>query len=266
MPNSAFHLDHPPLHCVAARVQFAPIAKIREYAEDLQEALRLQGYLHFSEQKTNALRIDQNAQAGTNFSFSEVPQWNITDRERKITLRLDSESLTIIFGNYTKFSLAQPDYQQILETVEKTVKGIAITELQLRYINHIPLAQEDGAGPDKWVKPVVLGMPNLGELHRAASVSETSYQTPEGGRLIVRCSSLAHGLTLPPDLLPLDIEMNHPLQSQTPFVLLENVHARKAQESKFSAESCLKEFCEMRTYIHTAFQETVTPEALKIWK
>ena len=264
MPDSDFSLNNPPLLCVVARVQFAKIPKIKDYAVELHEDLRMKNLWEFDERTTNAIHIDPNAEAGANISYSKRHQWVITDRQRKISLRIDSESIAIVFANYTKFKKAKPFYQEVLRAVEKTIKGIACKELQLRYVNHIP--QEKGTGPEKWVKPAVLGMPNFQGLQRMASVSETSYQTNAGGRLVVRCSSMPNGLTLPPDLLPFEMKPELPLQSSIPFVLLENLHAKKADQSAFSADACLKEFGEMRSDIHQAFRETSTPEALKIWK
>ena len=264
MPDSDFSLNNPPLLCVMARVEFAKIPKIKDYAVDLHESLRMKNLWEFDERKSNGIHINPNAEAGPNITYGEEALWVITDRERKISLRVDSESITILFGNYNKFEQAEPLYVEVLQAIEQTIKGIVCKELQLRYINHI--AQENGTGPDKWVKPAVLGMPNFEGLQRMASVSETSYRSTLGGRLVVRCSSMPNGLTLPPDLLPFEMESKLPLQSPTPFVLLENLHAKQAGQSAFSATACLEEFSEMRSDIHRAFQETATPQALEIWK
>lgn len=262
--KSSLALSNPPLICVVARVQFTPISKIKEYVDDLQEALRLCGYPLFEPRKTNALRIDNQAQAGMNVSFKEVPQWIFANIDKTVSIRIDGESLTILFTDYLDFSGAQAHYDEILGAVENSVPSITSIENHLRYINHIPI--KEGSSPDQWVGISMLGMPNLGEIRRQASVSETSFQTPEGGRLVVRCSALPNGLTMPPDLLPLDMALKHTLHCEQPFLMLENLHIQKAKKTQFSAKTCLSELSALRPFISKVFQETVTKEALTIWK
>ncbi|MFN7342781.1 MAG: TIGR04255 family protein, partial [bacterium] len=126
---------------------------------------------------------------------------------------------------------------------------------------------EEGASPTDWVLPSVLGMPNLGDLERQSSISETSFQTPDGGQLVTRCMSLGTGSpTLPPDLLPLNASLKYPFPGTCPFLLLENLHQRPAEQTPFSAESCLSQFSALRHHNAKVFQATVTPKALEIWK
>lgn len=264
VPKSTFSLNSPPLLCVVARVQFAPIAKIKEYAAELQEDLRLKGYSHFEIRKTKGVYIQQNAEGGTKVDVSEVPQWIIANRDSKVSLRVDGKGISILFGRYTKFQEARPQYEELLRAIEEQVKGIVCQEFQLRYINYIALGE--AIGPDERVRPGLLGLPNVDGLRRRASVSETSYQAESGGALIVRCSAMPQGLALPPDLLPLEVEPDLPLQSKQPFILLENLRSKKAVKPEFSAHCCLSEFELMRAEIHTAFQKTVTEEALAKWK
>lgn len=149
--------------------------------------------------------------------------------------------------------------------VEQAIPSLLPQLVQLRYIGYIPL--KEGMRPVDWVTPSVLGMPNIGKLSRHGSISETNFMTPEGGQLVMRCTSLgAGGLTLPPDLLPLDAKLKHPLRSEHPFILLENLHQRKADEKTFTAESCLSQLSALRKHNVEVFQATVTPKALESWK
>jgi uncharacterized protein (TIGR04255 family) len=110
-------------------------------------------------------------------------------------------------------------------------------------------------------------MPNLGELKRQGSISETSFQTPEGGQLVTRCMSLGAGSpTLPPDLLPLNASLKYPFPGNCPFLLLENLHQQPAEQTRFSAESCLSQLSALRHHNAEVFQATVTPKALETWK
>lgn len=262
---SVFSLTNPPLICVVARVQFAPLAKIGNYVPDLQEALRLAGYPHFEEQNTKAWQIADHAQAGMNVSFQEQSRWDFSNLPRTLTVRVDRESLTLLFTDYDHFANAEPQYRSVLGIVEKVIPALSPQLMQLRYISYIPY--DDNSSPTDWVVPSVLGMPNIGPLKRYGSLSETSFLTPEGGPFVVRCMSFGpNHLTLPPDLLPLNVQLKYPLQSKTSFLMLENVHQQKAVAPAFTAETCLAELAALRPYNVEVFQKTVTPKALEAWK
>jgi uncharacterized protein (TIGR04255 family) len=263
---SEFSLNNPPLICVAARVQFAPVQTIGKYVPELQESLRLNGYpLTQDPVTTKNWRIEDRAEAGMNVAFQEFSRWDFSNAERTVTLRLDQESLTLLFTDYDHFAHAEPHYRSILSMVEKAIPALLPQLVQLRYIGYIPV--EPPSDPKKWVLPSVLGMPNLGDLKRQGSISETTFQTPEGGQLVTRCMSLGpKNLALPPDLLPLNARLRHSLQSELPFLLLENVHQRPAEQVPFSVESCLAQLSGLRRHNAAVFQATVTPAALETWK
>lgn len=263
---SEFSLNHPPLICVAARVQFAPVQTIGKHVPELQESLRLNGYpLAQDPVTTKNWRIEDLGGAGMNVAFQEFSRWDFSNAERTVTLRLDQESLTLLFTDYDHFAHAEPHYRSIFSMVGKAIPALLPQFVQLRYIGYIPV--EPPSDPREWVLPSVLGMPNLGELKRQGSISETTFQTPEGGQLVTRCMSLGpKNLALPPDLLPLNARLKPGLQSELPFLLLENVHQRPAEQVPFSAESCLAQLSDLRRHNAAVFQATVTPEALERWK
>jgi uncharacterized protein (TIGR04255 family) len=263
---SDFSLSRPPLICVVSRVQFAPVGTMETYIPGLQESLRLNGYpLAQDPVTTKNWRIEARADAGMNVTFQESPRWDFSNVEKTVTIRLDRESLTLLFTDYDHFRNAEPHYRQILGMVEKSIPSLLPQMVQLRYIGYIPL--EATTSPTDWVVASVLGMPNLGELNRQGSISETSFQTPEGGQLVTRCMSLGAGSpTLPPDLLPLGASLKYPFPGNCPFLLLENLHQRPAEPAPFSAESCLLQLSALRHHNAQVFQATVTRNALDIWK
>ena len=263
---SEFSLTKPPLICVAARVQFSLVASIENYIPALQEALRLNGFpLAYDPVVTKNWRIEDTAVDGMSIDFQEFKRWDFSNIEKNVIIRLDRESVTLLFTDYDHFSHAEPQYRAIFSMVEATIPALLPQWFQLRYIGYIPCATD--ADPAEWVTPSVLGLPNLGVLHRISSISETSFETPEGGRLVTRCMSLGPDqFTLPPDLLPLKAMLRYPLQSKEPFLLLENVHQRQAAQEAFSAESCLAQLSDLRSHNALVFKSTTTSKALETWK
>jgi uncharacterized protein (TIGR04255 family) len=261
---SEFSLTNPPLICVAARVQFMPVESMASYIPALQEAFRLKGYPHYQELRTKTWRIDQKGEVGKNVSYEEIPRWIFANIDKTVAIRVDCECVTLFFADYHHFAVARPFYLEILEIIEKAIPALSLVLLQLRYINHIPVKEEED--PSDWVMPSLLGVHVIGDLIRQGSVSETGFVTPEGGSLVVRCASLGQGLTLPPDLLPLDIKLKCGLRTDYSFLLLDNVHTRKAKTLAFSPESCLQELSDLRQCISIVFQEIVTEKAKQSWQ
>lgn len=261
---SEFSLNHPPLICVVARVQFAAVETIVNYVPGLQESFRLNDYpLVQDPVTTKNWRIEDRADAGMNVNFQEFLRWDFSNVERTVTIRLDRESLTLLFTDYDHFAHAESHYRSIFSMVEKAIPALLPQLIQLRYIAFIPYESD----PTEWVLPSVLGMPNLGQLQRQGSISETTFLTPEGGQLVTRCMSLGpKNPTLPPDLLPLNAKLKYPILSELPFLLLENVHQRQADAVPFSTESCLAQLSDLRHHNVVVFQGIVTPKALETWK
>lgn len=263
---SDFSLSRPPLICVAARVQFAPVDAIGSHVPALQEELRLNGYpLAEDPVKTKSWRIEDRAEAGMNVELHEFSRWDFANVDRTVTIRVDRESVTLLFTAYDHFKNAEAHYREILGMVERSIPALLPRMCQLRYIGYIPLT--GGTVPTDWVMPSLLGMPNVGGLQRQGSISETRFQTPEGGVLVTRCMSLGAGHpSLPPDLLPLGAKFRYPFPSPEPFVLLENLHQRPLELASFTAESCLAELSALRAANSEVFRASVQPKALESWK
>jgi uncharacterized protein (TIGR04255 family) len=263
---SEFSLTNPPLICVAARVQFMPVESMANFIPALQEALRLNGYpVTVDPIKTKNWRIDEVPGSGMNVAFQEFDRWDFSNVEKTVIIRLDKLSVSILFTAYDHFALAEPHYRNIFSMVESVIPSLLPQLYQLRYVGYIPCEVE--SDPSEWVTPSVLGMPNLGELQRINSISETSFETPEGGRLVTRCISLGpKHIILPPDLLPINASLRYPLESEVPFLLLENLHTQAAPPAPFTAESCLAQLSALRRHNAEVFQATITTKALELWK
>ena len=200
-----------------------------------------------------------------NVEMHEFARWDFANVERTVTIRVDAESVTLLFTAYDHFRSAEPHYRAIFGMVEKSIPALLPQMGQLRYIGFIPLAE--GSVPTDWVIPSLLGMPNVGGLQRQGSFSETSFQTPEGGVLVTRCMSLGAGHpSLPPDLLPLGAKLRYPFPSPEPFVLLENLHQRPLEIAQFTAEACLAALSALRPSNSEVFRASVQPQALEKWK
>lgn len=261
-----FSLTKPPLLCVVARVQILRVESLANFIPTLQEALRLDGYpLSESPIKTKNWKIEEIQGSGMNVGYEEVERWEFSNAEKTVIIRLDIGSVSILFTDYDHFSHAEPHYRRILSMIEEAIPSLQATSFQLRYVGYIPC--EHDSDPSEWVTASVLGMPNLGDLQRSRSISETHFETPDGGQMVTRCMSMgSRNLTIPPDLFPLRATLRYPEISPVPFLLLENVHHRKIDPTPFTSASCLAQISALRLYNSQVFQATVMPKALESWR
>ena len=243
-----------------------PVNGILDYFPSIQEKLRLLGFHEYGEVcKITQYKLDIEAKGEkTAVNMLQRDYRSIYNSERSIALRIEEDSISVYFADYTNFAAAEDTYKKLLGAVEECIQGLFCKGFQLRYVNHIPL--EGTESPAEWVIPAMLGLPNIGEMNRVNSVSETLLTTSAGGQLAVRCAGLSQGRTVSPDLLPLDIKLKSGLQCNTPFIILDLLHNQNIETETFTAQQCVESFSSLRLNLNEAFCSTVTPQALKSWQ
>ena len=255
--------ENPPLLCVVFAITFTPLPKMKEYVHDLHEDLRMRNFPDYHQHEGNAVEFASSGTSEPRVAWQKVLRWDITSDDKKTLIRIDERSVTIHFANYRDFNENRTSLKQILEAIEKSIPQLKVTSLTLRYINHIPLQEKEN--PTQWVTPALLGLssqPSLG-LNRKNSLTETVFETGEGSVLVVRCSAFAEGLTVPPDLLPLDFEIK--THADHPFLTLENLHHLTGSEILDSSE-ILGKLDKLRHPIAVIFAGLTTPKAHEVWK
>ena len=99
-----------------------------------------------------------------NVGFQEFSRWDFANVDGTVTIRVDGESVTLLFTDYDRFENAEPHYRKILAMVENAIPALLPQMVRLCYVANIPLTQD--SPPTDWVVQSVLGVVNLGDLSR----------------------------------------------------------------------------------------------------
>jgi uncharacterized protein (TIGR04255 family) len=256
--------NDPPLLCVVVSIQFEKVANFSEHLSTLLKLFPEIGFPIPDSVKMNAIKFGPVGDAGPRVSWFETTKWDFKDQARTTLIRLDDDGVAIHFADYRTFDTKNKILQNILQVINEALPSVIVKEYVLRYINHIPIQENENL--TEWVNPAILGLPDQPdlELESLGSVTESIFQSGPDGRLLVRCSTMAGGLTLPPDLFPLDLNLSISLESNCPFIRLENVHLLQVTES-FQSTLALERISSLRASISLLFTALTTPTAHKKW-
>jgi|GEM_PF-2292661 len=254
----------PPLLCVVVSIQFEKVANFSEQLSTLLKLFPEIGFPIPDSVKMNAIKFGPVGDAGPRVSWFETIKWDFKDHARTTLIRLDDDGVAIHFADYRAFMEKKKILEDVLDVINQALPTLAVKEYVLRYINHIPIQGNEDL--TEWVNPAILGLPDQPDLglECLGSVTESIFQSGPEGRLLVRCSTMGGGLTVPPDLFPLDLNFPVPLESNCPFIRLENVHLLQVTES-FQPTLALERISSLRASISLLFTALTTPTAHKKW-
>lgn len=257
--------DKPPLLCVVVSIQFEKVATFSNHRPALFKLFPEAGFSDLDAVTMNNIEFGAPGNEGPKVTWRETLKWDFKDSNRSTLIRLDENGIAIHFADYRFFEKKKKALREILGVLGKAIPSLLVREYAIRYINHIPVPKNEDLS--HWVNPAILGLPNqpgLG-LERLGSVSESIFQTEVGGHLVVRCSTMGGGLTVPPDLFPIDLRFAAPGTSELPFIRLENVHLLAVNES-FDPSLALEKISSLREPISALFTALTTPDAHRIWQ
>ena len=213
----------------------------------------------------NNVEFAMTGESGPRVTWKESTKWDFKDTARTTLIRIDENGVAIHFADYRFFEGKTETLRDIFVILDKAIPSLRVQGYGIRYINHIPVTKNED--PSHWVNPAILGLPNqpgLG-LNRVGSVNESIFESESGGQLILRCSTMGGGLTVPPDLLPIDLKFSVPIESETPFIRLENVHLLPTKEP-FAPSVALDRISSLRQPISRLFTALTTQTAHQQWQ
>lgn len=257
--------DNPPLLCVVVSIQFDEIDNISDCIAALLELFPKKGFPAPGSVKMNNVEFEMTGDSEPRVTWKESTKWDFKDTARTTLIRMDETGVAIHFADYRFFEGKTETLRHIFGVLKKAIPSLNVQRYGIRYINHIPLTEDDD--PSHWVNPAILGLPNqpsLG-LNRVGSVSESIFGTQIGGQLVLRCSTMGGGLTVPHDLFPIDLKFSPPLHSDTPFIRLESVHLLPIREA-FEPSAALDRISSLRQPISHLFTALTSPTAHLQWQ
>lgn len=251
-------LHKSPLVSVLAQVLTSPVAKMADYAADVQERVRRNGFPRFVEGTVQELLLTP---AGP--QLRTHPRWEFQDKDRTTAIILTQTGIVLHTREYDTFDAFSKHLKLALDVVEAVVKPSLVERLGLRYVDLI--RPSVGEAWTDYVKPGLHGIVDgavdmQSSLHRSETVGKTAV-----GQLIVRCFQMEGGF-LPPDLAATSLDYSSVVLGPNEKVTLIDLDHYAELTREYDAEQVLEDMWRLHDNLDLAFRECITDHALTRWK
>lgn len=202
-------MSNAPVYYVLAQIKFTPVKAMKKYVDDIQDALRLQGYPLFESRESTQLKFEFNTPSEpAQPAFETVQHWYMSDLKRTSGFVLGNDFITF---QTTEYDTHQPFIKELMKgftAVMDHPKPALVTRLGLRYLDAV--LPENGETIEQYLCEGLHGI-NL-ELDQIQSVNELVFQTKvgpivENGFLVTRLHKMRGQLGFPPDMIPVGVDM-----------------------------------------------------------
>lgn len=195
-----------PIFYALAQVRFNPIPRIADYAPDVQDVLRREGWPEYREETSHEFQVSPSAGTEPEVRQQTRSRWIFNDENLRQGFILQEGSLVFHTTYYEGFASFLASMLRGLQVLNDKAELQYISRIGLRYLNAVDSATMDGEPLETMLEPGLLGLSAVhGDgLHR--SFSETVAEA-QGGTLISRALISPTGLSWPPDLKPLALEV-----------------------------------------------------------
>ncbi|CNI70736.1 TIGR04255 family protein [Yersinia mollaretii] len=204
MGTSNERMANAPIYYALVQVKFAPIAAMKKYVAEIQDALRVEGFPLFEAHETPELRFEfKNPNEPPQPSFEQVTQWLMINSERTSGFILGNDYITFHTTDYVTHEPFISSLMLGLNKVIEYAKPAFISRLGLRYLDAV--IPHD----DETVKQYLVN-----ELHdvdfglqQIQSIQEAVYRTSvepliQEGVMVARIHKMNTQLSFPPDMVP----------------------------------------------------------------
>ena len=254
-------LPNPPIYYSLAQIRFAALPKVAERMPDVQEALRTDGYPDPKEEVISTIDIDMTSQPPRT-QHKQVQRWVSLNAKRTAGFLFDSTSLTY----------QTTDYEDSESFVAAFTKGLRVFHgaANIKLTERIGVRTLDAVFPkadeplSDYVDASVLGLFNKLDGHLQHSFSETVLQGPRG-LITARAITQNGGITFPPDLQNLHLELPERITSKTGIHTMIDTDASRSERAEFDVDLVSSELSKLKRYASESFWKTVTKEARERW-
>lgn len=202
-------MSNAPVYYVLAQIKFSPVKAMRKYVDDIQDALRLQGYPLFESRESTQLKFDFNTPAEpAQPAFETVQHWYMSDLKRTSGFVLGSDFITFHTTDYVTHEPFIKELMKGLAVVMEYPKPALVARLGLRYLDAV--MPEKGETIEQYLCEGLHGIDlNLNQIQ---SINELVFQTKVGpiidnGFLVTRLHKMHGQLGFPPDMVPIGVDM-----------------------------------------------------------
>lgn len=258
--REALFLPQSPLVFTLGVVQFDPVLAVANYIPEIQESLRKQGFPKVRKRTiTHRIVPTENSRLQT----ESKDQWEFHNPSNRTSIMVDQDAVIVQTTEYSTYEKFHKYFELALSCAVDRLAVAEVLRCGLRYIDIVDVSEKDNIS--NWVRPELLGMSTLDGFQRKHSHSTTELSNKDGSTLRIRATLVPHGIILPPDLLPCDLEfMTNPVRKE-PFVLLDLDHFSLTSFS-YKQKTTLEHLTALHDGLDLAFRKSVTSNAIEQWK
>ncbi len=245
---------------VLAQVRTSPVAKMADYAGEVQERVRRRGFPRFAESHVQEILLAPGGPP----QLRVHPRWEFQDKDRATGIILTQNGVVLHTRAYDTFDAFAEHLALALEVVGEVVKPSLVERLGLRYVDLI--RTEDGESWTDYVKQTLHGISDRAvgmrsSLHRSEIVGTT-----EVGQLVVRCFQASDGSFLPPDLVPSSLDHSAVILRPEEVVTLLDLDHYSEAAREYDAVEVVEHMWRLHDNLDLSFRECVTDHARTRWK
>jgi uncharacterized protein (TIGR04255 family) len=253
-------LHKSPLVMVLAQVRTSPVAKMSDYAAEVQERVRRRGFPRFAESSVQELLLTPGGPP----QLRVHPRWEFQDKGQATGIILSQNGVVLHTRAYDTFDAFADHLALALEFVGEVVKPSLVERLGLRYVNLI--RPQEGESWTSYVKHGLHGISDAAvgmrtSLHRSEIVGTT-----EVGQLVLRCFQASDGSFLPPDLVPSSLDHSSVLLRPEEVVTLLDLDHYSEVAREYDAAQVVDYMWRLHDNLELSFRECITDLARKHWK
>ena len=248
-------------------IQYAPVARIADYAGSIIEELRSQypdsGDHIISELRVNVAGSPSNIEMAQN----EVRQWRMTNANGDFGFVFGEDRIVFQTTAYRHFQGFADQFAPVVEVISKLAKISHSKDIGIRHIDNIfPIDDLDFSD---LLRPGYLCPAQNEALLPASSRVEYVYRS-NLGHFFARCYQVIDHPKLPQDLFQLGSQLpNARLMEPVPetFVLADTDHMYHAEKfEEFDLQMTLEKLEELHEQNSIGFRSMVTEEAIAAWR
>jgi uncharacterized protein (TIGR04255 family) len=193
-----------PVFYTLAQVQFNPITQMSDYVARLQDRLRRSGFPDFRNELQFGLAIRRLDESPPEVYTQQQKQWSFMNAERTEGYLLFENTLVFHTTEYDTFKAFLQKMLFGLNLIHEVIELAYIERIGLRYLDAVVPASDDTL--QEYLNASLLGLSANLDGQLGHSFAETT-ATVEDGTLVARTVITDGSLALPPDLFPLQLEL-----------------------------------------------------------
>lgn len=255
-------MQNAPVYLTLAQVKFNPIINLKSYLSGIQDAFRKLGYPDFKRNVVPTFNLLAAAGGGGAPPPQSETIYTFNHMNPMAGFALGSDFLTYQVTDYDVFETFCATLLEGLKIVHDVVALSYVARIGVRYLDAVfPRADET---LEQYLLPEVMGLSAKLDGNLAHSFSETNIGTSTG-TLVARTIISGGGVGFPPDL-----GLSMPVPER--FTKLQGLHATLDTDASierreaFDLSTVRQHLVELHDLGAMAFQKTVTPYALEVWR